>query len=115
MIIKAIKDKRIQTVPLFIFMSQKEVLHLLPAVVKLVLIVALDSFSLINGIIQGNQELFKTLHDWWGRTKIHVMDVPEPDERREDPFSGSMNRTANLIVLFFSVFPFHKICFHLFL
>jgi len=60
-------------------MSQKEVLHLLPAEVDLVLVIAFDCLSLLYGIIQGQQELFKALH--YGRrwTQIHVMDVTEPN------------------------------------
>lgn len=56
------KIKIAKIVPLLIFMSQKEVLHLLPTKVDLVLIVAFDGLSLINRIIQGQQELLKALH-----------------------------------------------------
>lgn len=56
------KIKIAKIVPLLIFMGQKEVLHLLPTKVDLVLIVAFDGLSLINRIIQGQQELLKTLH-----------------------------------------------------
>lgn len=71
--------KRTKIVPLFVFMSQKEVLHLLTAEVNLVLIVAFDRLSLIHRIIQGQQELFKALHYGRGRTQIHVMNIAEPN------------------------------------
>lgn len=75
-------NKTIKIVPLLIFMGQKEVLHLLPAKVDLVLIVAFDCFSLIHRIIQGEQEFLKALHygRWW--TQIHVMDVAKPNKRK---------------------------------
>lgn len=56
------KIKIAKIVPLLIFVSQKEVLHLLPTKVDLVLIVAFDGLGLINRIIQGQQELLKALH-----------------------------------------------------
>lgn len=62
-------------------MSQKEVLHLLPAEVNLVLIVAFDCLSFIHRIIQGQQELLKALHYGRGWTQIHVMDVTKPNGR----------------------------------
>lgn len=76
--IKAYVVKAIKIVPLFILMSQKEILHLLSAEVDLVLIVAFDCFSLIHRIIQGHQELLKALHYRRGRTQIHVMNVTKP-------------------------------------
>lgn len=65
-------------------MRQKKVLHLLPTKVNLVLIVSFDCLSLIDRIIQRQQELFKALH--YGRrwTNIYVMDVAEP--AKEDIF-----------------------------
>lgn len=80
-IIKTSVVKATEIVPLFIFMSQKEFLHLLSAEVDLVLIVAFDSLSLIHRIIQGQQELLKALHYRRGRTQIHVMDVAKPNRR----------------------------------
>lgn len=74
------KAKATEIVPLFIFMSQKEVLHLLSAEVDLVLIVAFNCLSLIHRIIQGQQELLKGFHYGRGWTQIHVMDVTEPNE-----------------------------------
>lgn len=74
--------KATEIVPLFIFMSQKEVLHLLSAEVDLVLIVAFHCLSLIHRIIQRQQELFKGLHYGRGWTQIHVMDVAEPNRRK---------------------------------
>ena len=71
--------KATEVVPLFIFMSQKEVLHLLPTEVDLVLIVALDCLGLVHRIVQGQQELLKALHYGRGWPQIHVMEVTEPD------------------------------------
>lgn len=71
-----------EIVPLFIFMSQEEVLHLLSAEVDLVLIVAFHCLSLIHGIIQRQQKLFKGLHYGRGWTQIHVMDVAKPNRRK---------------------------------
>lgn len=80
---KAYVVRATDIVPLFIFMSQKEVLHLLSAEVNLVLIVTFDCLSLIHRIIQGKQELLKALHYRRGRTQIHVMDVTEPNGREK--------------------------------
>lgn len=82
--IRAYVVKAIKVVPLFILMSQKEILHLLSAEIDLVLIVAFDCFSLIHRIIQGQQELFKAFHYGRGRTQIHVMDVTKSNERELD-------------------------------
>lgn len=60
-------------------MGQKEVLHLLPAEVDLVLVVPFDRLGLVHGIIQRQQELLKALHDGRRWTQIHVVDVPEPE------------------------------------
>lgn len=79
--IRASVEKTTKIVPLLIFMSQKEVLHLLSAEVDLVLIVAFDCLSLIHRIVQGQQELFKALHYGRGWTQIHVMDVAKPNRR----------------------------------
>lgn len=82
--IRAYVEKMTKTIPLLIFMSQKEVLHLLSAEIDLVLIVAFDCLSLIHGIIQGQQKLFKTLH--YGRrwTQIHFVDVAKPYGREKE-------------------------------
>ncbi len=76
---RASEVKATEIVPLFIFMSQKEVLHLLPAEVNLVLIVAFYCLSFIHRVIQGQQELLKALHYGRGWTQIHVMDVAKPN------------------------------------
>lgn len=60
--------KATEFVPLLIFMSQKEVLHLLSAEVNLVFIVAFDSLSFVHRIIQGQQELLKAFHNGGRRT-----------------------------------------------
>lgn len=72
-------EKATKTVPLFIFMSQKEVLHLLSAKVNFVLIVPLDCLRFIYRVIQGQQKLLKALHYWRGRTQVHLMDVTKPE------------------------------------
>lgn len=65
-------------VPLFIFMGQEEVLHLLTPKINLVLIVAFDRLRLVHRVIQRQQELLKSLHHRRRRTKIHIMDVSQP-------------------------------------
>lgn len=60
-------------------MGQEEVLHLLPPEIDLVLIVAFDRLRLIHRVVQGQQELLKGLHHRKGRTKIHIMDVSQPE------------------------------------
>lgn len=71
--------KTTETVPLLVLVSQEEVLHLLPAEVALVLVVAFDRLGLVHRIVQGQQELLEALH--YGRrwTQIYVVDVTESD------------------------------------
>lgn len=71
------------SIPLFIFVRQKEVLHLLPAEVDLVLVVLIDGLRLVHGVVQGHQELLEVLHDGRGRTEVHVMDVAQPGHPRD--------------------------------
>jgi len=67
-------------------MSQKEVLHLLPAEVDLVLVVTFDRLRLLHRIIQRQQELLKGLHYGRGGTQIHVMEVTQSEERELEEF-----------------------------
>lgn len=98
-----IKQRETQVVPLFILMGQKEVLHLLPTEVDLVLVVAFDGFCLVHGVIKGQQELFKTLHYWRRRTQIHVMDVPKSDGGKK--FGGELRRKKKNTVEAFKIIP----------
>lgn len=54
--------------PLLIFMSQEKILHLLPAKIQFVVIIAFDSLGLIHRVIQRKEELFEGLHHWWRHT-----------------------------------------------
>lgn len=69
--------------PLLVLVGQKEVLHLLPAEVKLVVIVALHSLGIFHRVIQGQQELLEALHHWARGAHVHLMDIAQPEEQNK--------------------------------
>lgn len=77
------RNPRLRLVPLFSFVSEEELLHLLAPEVNFVLVVAFDRLRLIHRVIQSLEELFEGLHHRWRRTQVQVMDIPQPGRQKK--------------------------------